>query len=411
MRAEHPAASGAFRAVSGRAVVADFDGGLVTSDAGALLLGQADTAVGPVARLAACFEDHRDGRFVEHSVRTLVGQRVFGIALGYEGSIDRDVVRGDPVMAVLAGKLRAKRRNCAPVAGKSTSNRLELGGSSPSGDSKIVHDGSAIADVSGTLFLDAHEAAPDRAVPGIDATDDPVHGSQEGRFSTARPIRASSSPRSPLARMTPAASMRTCPANAARWGTASRNASSTCSPTAHRRTACARTDSARVSRRWPVCCSAPCAASASPTLASPSPQIEAAHNTPFPSITETSPSRTARRQPTGAPTRPEIGGDRANRKIAADTAQRPSTQRPMGNPDRTLRQSGVRGAQTIDPYRCIDEDHAAAPPRRRGMSAMSGWRPPARIELRAASAPPATNGASMSAKAASTAAVKSASMS
>ena len=85
-------------------------------------------------------------------------------------------------MAVLAGKVRAKRRNCAPVAGKSTSNRLELGGASPSGNSKNVHDGSAIADVSVTLFLDAHEEAPGRVVLDFDATDDPVHGLQEGRF-------------------------------------------------------------------------------------------------------------------------------------------------------------------------------------------------------------------------------------
>ena len=182
MRTECPAAPGAIQAVSGRVVVADFDGRSVTSDAGALLLGQADARVGLVDRLAACFEDHRDGRFVEHSVRTLAGQRVFGVALGYEGSIDRDVVRGDPVMAVLAGKLRAKRRTCAPVAGKSTLNRLELGGLSPSGDSKLVHDGSAIADVSVTLFLDAHEAAPERVVLDFDATGDPVHGAQEGRF-------------------------------------------------------------------------------------------------------------------------------------------------------------------------------------------------------------------------------------
>ena len=84
MRTECPAASGGFQAVSGRAVVADVDGGSVTSDAGALPLGQADAAFGPADRLAACFVDHRDGRFVEHSVRTPVSQRVFGIALGYE---------------------------------------------------------------------------------------------------------------------------------------------------------------------------------------------------------------------------------------------------------------------------------------------------------------------------------------
>ena len=182
MRMERSAASGAFQAVSGRTVAVDFDGGSLTSDAGAPPRGQADAAVGPVDRLAACFEDHRDDRFVEHSVRTLVGRRACGIALGDEDSIERDALRGDPMMAVLAGKLRAKRRNCAPVAGKSTPSRLELGGLSSSGDGKIVHDGSAIADLLVALFLDAHEAAPDRAGLDFDAADDPVHGSQEGRF-------------------------------------------------------------------------------------------------------------------------------------------------------------------------------------------------------------------------------------
>ena len=120
MRTECPAAPGGFQVVSGRVVVADVDGGSVTSDAGALPFGQADAAIGPADRLAACFEDHRDGRFVEHSVWTLVGQRVFGIALGSEELLDHDVLRGNPMMAVLAGKLCAKRRNCAPVASKST---------------------------------------------------------------------------------------------------------------------------------------------------------------------------------------------------------------------------------------------------------------------------------------------------
>ena len=148
MRTERPASSGAIQAVSGRAVAVDFDGGSMASDAGALLLGQADAAVRLVDRLAACFEDRRDGRFVEHSVRTLVGRCAFGIALGDEDSINHDVLRGDPVMAVLAEK--------------STPSRLELGGLSPSGGSKIVHDGSAIADLSVTLFLDAHPARPVR---------------------------------------------------------------------------------------------------------------------------------------------------------------------------------------------------------------------------------------------------------
>ena len=114
-----------FAPVEDRSVVAAFDGGTMTSDAGALLLGATDRAVGLIDRLAACFVDHRDRTLIEHELRTLVGQRVLGIALGYEDLIDHDTLRHDPVMAVLAGKLQAKRRDCAP-AGKSTLNRLEL---------------------------------------------------------------------------------------------------------------------------------------------------------------------------------------------------------------------------------------------------------------------------------------------
>ena len=99
-----------FTPVENRAVVAAFDGGAITSDAGALLLGATDRAVGLIDRFAACFVDHRDQALIEHELRTLVGQRVFGIALGYEDLIDHDELRHDPVMAVLAGKLRAKRR-------------------------------------------------------------------------------------------------------------------------------------------------------------------------------------------------------------------------------------------------------------------------------------------------------------
>jgi hypothetical protein len=71
----------------------------MTSDAGALLLGATDRAIGLVDRFAACFQDSRSAALVEHEVRTLVGQRVFGIALGYEDLIDHDVLRHDPVMA------------------------------------------------------------------------------------------------------------------------------------------------------------------------------------------------------------------------------------------------------------------------------------------------------------------------
>jgi Transposase DDE domain group 1 len=134
-----------FAPAAGRAVVAGFDGGAITSDAGALLLGATDRAIGLVTRFATCFADARDPDRIEHAIATLVGQRVFGIALGYEDLIDHDQLRRDPALAILAGKLAARRAACAPLAGKSTLNRLErapAGG--PGRYHRIGHDGTAI---------------------------------------------------------------------------------------------------------------------------------------------------------------------------------------------------------------------------------------------------------------------------
>src|ERR1700760_5035927 len=113
-----------FAPVQNRSVVASFDGGRITTDAGALLLGATDRVLGLTRRFAACFQDGRNSDLIEHSVDTLVMQRTVGIALGYEDLIDHDELRHAPVMAVLAGKLAASRSNCAPLAGKSTLNRL-----------------------------------------------------------------------------------------------------------------------------------------------------------------------------------------------------------------------------------------------------------------------------------------------
>ena len=109
-----------FAPVDGRRVVASFDGGSITSDAGALLLGQTDRAIHLTERFAACFRDARTPELVEHQVSTLVMQRVIGIALAYEDLNDHDQPRCATVLAVLAGKLEASRQNCAPLAGKST---------------------------------------------------------------------------------------------------------------------------------------------------------------------------------------------------------------------------------------------------------------------------------------------------
>jgi hypothetical protein len=171
-----------FAPVEGREVVAAFDGGAITSDAGALLLGATDRAIGMMKRFAACFHDERRQDLIEHEVVTLLGQRVFAIALGYEDLNDHDALRHDPMMAVLAGKLEAHRKECAPVAGKSTLNRLELSCLEPSRYHKISHNPVAIRRLMVDLFLEAHDRAPSEIILDLDATDDPVHGEQEGRF-------------------------------------------------------------------------------------------------------------------------------------------------------------------------------------------------------------------------------------
>src|SRR5438132_6486069 len=171
-----------FAPVEGRRVVAAFDGGTMTSEAGAMLLGATDGQIRLIERFADCFTDHRLADLVEHTVSGLVGQRVFGLALGYEDLIDHDQLRHDPVMAVLGGKLKARRADCAPLAGKSTLNRLELSRPEPTRYHKISYDAAAVEALFVDLFLDAHSAAPPQITLDLDATDDPLHGHQEERF-------------------------------------------------------------------------------------------------------------------------------------------------------------------------------------------------------------------------------------
>ncbi len=171
-----------FEGIGRRSVVAAFDGGAVSSDAGALLLSKADRAIGLIERFAGCFEDRRDPELIEHSVKMLVGQRVLGLSLGYEDLIDHDELRHDPLLGTVLGKLEPRRRTeCAALAGKSTLNRLER---TPHSDRyhKIGHQPEAIERLLVELFLDAYAVPPERIVLDLDATDDPVHGEQEGRF-------------------------------------------------------------------------------------------------------------------------------------------------------------------------------------------------------------------------------------
>jgi len=172
-----------FEDFDGRRVVAAFDGGAITSDAGALLLRHTDKAIRLFDRVAACFSDGRDPGLTVHSVHTMVGQRIAAIALGYEDIDDHDALRHDPVLGLLGEGMEAKRRDCARLAGKSTLNRLEHGSEGIAGRyHKIGHDSVAIERLFVDLFLEAHATPPREIVIDLDATDDPLHGHQEGRF-------------------------------------------------------------------------------------------------------------------------------------------------------------------------------------------------------------------------------------
>jgi len=181
-----------FQPLGGREVVGAFDGGKITSDAGAMLLREVEQKTGIIRQFAACFTDHRNPELIEHSAFELVAQRIYGLALGYEDLNDHDRLRLDPLFAVLVEKadptgdqrLRERDRG-KPLAGKSTLNRLELtpvGADAKSRYKKIVARTKEMEGLFVELFLQAHPQPPARIVLDFDATDDPVHGDQLGRF-------------------------------------------------------------------------------------------------------------------------------------------------------------------------------------------------------------------------------------
>lgn len=170
-----------FQPLGRREVVARFDGGELTSDGGVLLLREVEARTGIMAGFADCFRDLRDPQRVQHSKQELVKQRVVGLALGYEDLVDHDFLRRDPLLAVALDRVDAER----PLAGKSTLNRLELTRAEATAADryqKIVLDQGALDRLLVTVFIAAHAAPPARIVLDLDATDDPLHGHQEGRF-------------------------------------------------------------------------------------------------------------------------------------------------------------------------------------------------------------------------------------
>jgi len=162
-----------------REVVGEFSGGKMTSDAGALLLREADQELNLLRRFSRCFVDGRNPIFIEHTLEQMIAQRVYGLALGYEDLNDHEQLRYDPLLGVLAGKAEAGEQ---ALAGKSTLNRMELGDSTPDRYKKITYCQEAIDDLLVDTFLEAQAEAPEEIVLDVDTTDFAIHGQQEGRF-------------------------------------------------------------------------------------------------------------------------------------------------------------------------------------------------------------------------------------
>jgi DDE family transposase len=162
-----------------RQVVAGFDGGTITTDAGGLLLRETDRRLNLLPRLAKCFVDVRSPILVEHSVEQLVAQRVYGLAFGYEDLNDHEQLRQDPLLRVLAGKPDVED---SPLAGKSTLNRVELSDGKPSRYKKVSFVKEAIDELLVQVFVESYGTAPKAITLDVDATDFPLHGKQEGRF-------------------------------------------------------------------------------------------------------------------------------------------------------------------------------------------------------------------------------------
>lgn len=181
-----------FQELGRRRVIAGFDGGNVTTDAGGLLLREVARGSKLIERFARCFTDYRNPDAIEFSVVDLIGQRTIALALGYEDLNDHDHLRRDPLLAVLAEKYdvlgeareKSRDRGCA-LAGKSTLNRLELTPEDADADSrykKIVYHGSAIQDFFVEWYIDRQPEPPKVICIDLDATDDPTHGNQEGSY-------------------------------------------------------------------------------------------------------------------------------------------------------------------------------------------------------------------------------------
>ena len=180
-----------FEGFEGRQVVGSFDGGAVTSNAGAVALREVDRVIGLTKMVAHCVRDRRNREYVVHQVETLLAQRIHGQVLGYEDLNDHDELRLDPLLAAVVGKRdpkgarRRARNQGAGLAGSRTLNRLELGTPDAAQSDRykrISLDTELVDELLVDVFLASYSAPPKEIVLDLDATDAPLHGAQEGRF-------------------------------------------------------------------------------------------------------------------------------------------------------------------------------------------------------------------------------------
>ena len=173
-------------------VIGDFNGGIISTDGGSLLLGEIEKKLGIINKFANCFDDKRNPNRIEHTVPELLAQRINGICLGYQDLNDHDKLRHDSLLAIACGKndplgLNRQRETDKgkALAGKSTLNRLELTPEEVGDDErykKIIFFDEKIETFFVTTFLDLTEKEPDEIVLDVDATDDPLFGDQEGKY-------------------------------------------------------------------------------------------------------------------------------------------------------------------------------------------------------------------------------------
>ncbi len=173
--------------IKGRKVIANFEGGRITSDAGIVLMAELDKKLGITAKFAECFQDYRHLSYVNYSLHQLLAQRIYGIILGYEDVNDHDKLRYDPALALALKKLDFIDSTQPVLAGKSTLNRLEycpetILDQKTSRYHKIELLPTEVEKAFVDIFLSSYKKAPRKIILDLDVTDDPVHGNQERAF-------------------------------------------------------------------------------------------------------------------------------------------------------------------------------------------------------------------------------------